>query len=156
DQVYLDLLAGWREAWQRGDEARREAGGVLNGETAARAVTGVNGLGRERGGMATGPLRLDEPGGARRLTVPGRRAALAAAAENVGRHEDGSVAEVTLTFRATGVPGLGFRRYGLRPAPVPGAVDAAGTGGVPGTGEWADIPGATIENDLIAVTADPA
>src|SRR5580700_8297983 len=25
DQVYLDLLAGWREAWQRGDEARRDA-----------------------------------------------------------------------------------------------------------------------------------
>src|SRR6202166_2843207 len=25
DEVYLDLLAGWREAWQRGDEARRSA-----------------------------------------------------------------------------------------------------------------------------------
>ena len=25
DQVYLDLLAGWREAWQRGDAARRAA-----------------------------------------------------------------------------------------------------------------------------------
>ena len=25
DQVYLDLLAGWREAWQRGDAARQDA-----------------------------------------------------------------------------------------------------------------------------------
>src|SRR5262249_8362608 len=25
DEVYLDLLAGWREAWQRGDAARRDA-----------------------------------------------------------------------------------------------------------------------------------
>ena len=25
DQVYLDLLAGWREAWQRGDAARHDA-----------------------------------------------------------------------------------------------------------------------------------
>ena len=25
DQVYLDLLAGWREAWERGDAARRDA-----------------------------------------------------------------------------------------------------------------------------------
>ena len=33
DQVYLDLLGGWREAWQRGYEARRDAAGVL----AARA-----------------------------------------------------------------------------------------------------------------------
>ena len=31
DQVYLDLLGGWREAWQRGDEARRDAAAYLAG-----------------------------------------------------------------------------------------------------------------------------
>ena len=35
DQVYLDLLGGWREAWQRGDQARRDAAAEL----AARADT---------------------------------------------------------------------------------------------------------------------
>ena len=35
DQVYLDLLGGWREAWQRGDEVRRDAVSYL----AARADT---------------------------------------------------------------------------------------------------------------------
>src|SRR5229473_382306 len=31
DQVYLDLLAGWREAYERGDEARRDAAAFLAG-----------------------------------------------------------------------------------------------------------------------------
>src|SRR5690242_9434298 len=55
DEVYLDLLAGWREAWERGDTARREAVGFLTGAVDARgedgadglAVTVVNGLARE-------------------------------------------------------------------------------------------------------------
>src|SRR5579863_7487296 len=80
DEVYLDLLAGWREAWQRGDTARREALAFLtgavpggagaaatgtaadgagdgdgdgDGDGAGLAVTVVNGLARERDGMAT-------------------------------------------------------------------------------------------------------
>src|SRR5580693_2787368 len=32
DQVYLDLLAGWREAFERGDGARRDAAGFLAGQ----------------------------------------------------------------------------------------------------------------------------
>ena len=36
DQVYLDLLAGWREAWQRGDAARRDAIAFLAAWTRAR------------------------------------------------------------------------------------------------------------------------
>src|SRR5260370_7914885 len=31
DQVYLDLLGGWREAWQRGHDARQAAAGYLAG-----------------------------------------------------------------------------------------------------------------------------
>ena len=33
DQVYLDLLAGWREAWQRGDSARHDAIDFIVGGT---------------------------------------------------------------------------------------------------------------------------
>src|SRR5580692_2855318 len=55
DEVYLDLLASWREAWQRGDAARRDAIAFLtgNGDGPSLAVTVVNGLARERDGMAT-------------------------------------------------------------------------------------------------------
>jgi alpha-mannosidase len=153
DQVYLDLLAGWREAWQRGDEARRAAidfiagGGSAGGGSAGeRAVTVVNGLARERDGVATVTVRLDEPGTAW-LTVHGPDGdVMPALAEGIRRHDDGSLAEVTLTFRAVGVPALGHRRYALRPAVAP----------APGAGGWAEAGGATIENEAYLVTADPA
>jgi len=38
DQVYLDLLAGWREAYERGDAARRDAIGYLAGRADTAAV----------------------------------------------------------------------------------------------------------------------
>ena len=65
DQVYLDLLAGWREAWQRGDEARRDAiaflteadegadGGSAAGPTGS-ADGWAGGDGGERAGAAAG------------------------------------------------------------------------------------------------------
>ncbi|HEX6451998.1 MAG TPA: glycoside hydrolase family 38 C-terminal domain-containing protein, partial [Trebonia sp.] len=146
DQVYLDLLAGWREAWQRGEEARREAVTFLTGAAEPGGygtVTVFNGLARERDGMAAVTVRLDEPGAAAWLEITDADEVLPALAEGVRRHADGSLAEVTLTFRATAVPGLGLRQYGLRAS----AREAGG---------WADVPGAAIENDLLAITADPA
>jgi len=157
DQVYLDLLAGWREAWQRGDAARRDAidfittaaesGGAAPG--ADRAVTVVNGLARERDAMATVTVRLGAPGtGWLEVRDPESGAPVPALAEGVRRHADGSLAEVTLTFRARGVPALGYRRYPLAPAPAGGSA-----GGAEG---WTDVDGAAIENEFLAVTADPA
>ncbi len=127
DQVYLDLLAGWREAWQRGDAARRDAIAFLAGSgsgsgpgPAGLAVTVANGLARTRDGMATATVRLAAPGSVW-LTVldPVSAAPLPALAEGTQWHDDGSLAEVTLTFRATGVPALGFKRYPLRAVPMP-------------------------------------
>ncbi|MBO0804716.1 MAG: glycoside hydrolase, partial [Nocardiopsaceae bacterium] len=112
DQVYLDLLADWREAWQRGDEARRDALSFLSGTGGTGIVTVFNGLARERDGMATVTVRLEEPG-TPWLTLTDGDAGVPALAEHVRRHADGSLAEVTLTFRASAVPGLGLRRYGL-------------------------------------------
>jgi alpha-mannosidase len=162
DQVYLDLLAGWREAWQRGDAARRAAidfitggsGGGISGGGASpggeRAITVVNGLARERDGVATVTVRLDGPGIAW-LTVHSPDGDLVPAlAEGARRREDGSLAEVTLTFRALGVPALGYRRYALRRAAAPDAAGWADTGAGVGAGA------ATIENDAYLVTADPA
>jgi alpha-mannosidase len=156
DQVYLDLLAGWREAWQRGDEARRSAVAFLAGEVSAAglagtglaagpglAVTVANGLARERDGMATVTVRPDAPGidGLEVVEVVSG-AVIAALAEGARRRDDGSLAEVTLTFRARDVPALGFRRYTLRATS-------------PRNDSWADIEGTTIENEAFAVTADP-
>ncbi len=173
DQVYLDLLGGWREAFERGDEARRDAAGYLAGLAAtgdagpaagpsgARAVAGggeaagiaaivvFNTLSRARDGMATITLEPGEPGpgpawiGLRDDTG----AEVPFLAEGAVRHPDGSLAAVTVTFRARAVPSLGYRSYLVTSAPLP---DAARSGG------WQAADGHTISNDSFAVTADPA
>jgi alpha-mannosidase len=158
DEVYLDLLAGWREAWQRGDTARRDAVSFLTGANAGLsgadggglAVTVVNGLARERDGMATVTVKLTDPGTPwLAVTDPVTGDPVPALADGVRRHPDGSLAEVTLTFRARGVPPLGFLTYPLAAAAQPGQPgDAAGG---PGTGGWTDADGLTIENDAFLV-----
>ena len=215
DQVYLDLLAGWREAWQRGDAARRDAiafladsdpagsdpagsdsagsdsagsgsGSGASGSATGLAVTVANGLARTRDGMATATVRLDSPGSVWLAVLdPVSAEPLPALAEGTQWHEDGSLAEVTLTFRASGVPALGFKRYPLRAVPMPDETDdpavspgtagespaavdtaagdtAAGdtaSAGVPESArvcDWFDVDGFTISNDAFGVTADPA
>ena len=59
------------------------------------------------------------------------------------RRDDGSLAEVTLTFRARDVPALGTRTYRLQAADT-------------GAGGWQEADGTAIENDAYLVTADPA
>ena len=163
DEVYLDLLAGWREAWQRGDAARAGRGRVpdrARGGTAGAgvptvrlAVTVVNGLARERDGMATATVRLDARRAPRGWRSSTRRsgAPVPALAEGVRRHPDGSLAEVTLTFRARGVPPLGFLPLPARPRPT------RSTARPPA--HWRAWParrrtleGLAIENDAFAVT----
>ncbi|MFY9864098.1 MAG: glycoside hydrolase, partial [Trebonia sp.] len=169
DQVYLDLLAGWREAWQRGDSARHDAIDFIVGGAAGagagdgRAVTVVNGLARERDGMVTVTVRPGSPpAGWLEVRDPETGAAVPALAEGVRRQPDGSLAEVTLTFRATGVPPLGFLRYPLRATPMPDETDetdetAAGPGAERArVCDWEEADGVTISNDVLAVTVDPA
>ncbi|HEX4290503.1 MAG TPA: glycoside hydrolase family 38 C-terminal domain-containing protein, partial [Trebonia sp.] len=157
DEVYLDLLAGWREAWQRGDAARQDAVSFLTGASSSLtgavtpapggtrlAVTVANGLARERDGMATATVRLAAPGTPwLTVTDPVTGNPVPALADGVRRHPDGSLAEVTLTFRARGVPALGFLRYPLAAAPGPAW---------PGDDGWADADGLAIENDAFRVT----
>jgi len=175
DEVYLDLLASWREAWQRGDTARRGAIAFLtgavpggagaavtgtadtadtadtgaggDGDDAGLAVTVVNGLARERDGMATVTVRFPSPG-TPWLTVidPEAGDPVPALTDGVRRHPDGSLAEATLTFRARGVPPLGFLRYPVVAAAVP-----AGPGG-PAADGWTDAEGLAIENEAFLVT----
>jgi len=71
DQVYLDLLGGWREAWELGSGARRDAVAFLSGSgqagsgepaQAGRPVRVFNGLARPRAQMATVTVRVPEDG----------------------------------------------------------------------------------------------
>ncbi len=144
DQVYLDLLGGWREAWELGSAARRDAAAYLAGPGGPDlTVSVVNGLARPRDGMARVTVQVRQDG-TRWLEVRDHAGApVPSVAEGVARRPDGSLAEVTLTFPALGVPALGLRAYRLQAADAP----AAG---------WREAAGTVMENPAYRVTADPA
>ncbi len=173
DQVYLDLLGGWREAWQRGDEARRDAAAYLAGladtrlpgrmdeasgaagqpgagtaggaGAGARALTVFNMLSWARSGLVRSDLEFPAPGPGW-ITLHDRSGEVPFLAEAARRHPDGTLAAVTLAFRAADVPALGYRTYWVTPAPGAG----------PAQGGWDPHPGTVIENETFLVEADPA
>jgi alpha-mannosidase len=181
DQVYLDLLAGWREAYERGDAARREAAVFLAGlaDTAsvpgtdpgataghdARAVVVFNTLSWSRSGVAQITLEFPEPGPGRAELRDAAGGAVPALAEGVIRHGDGSLARLTLAFRATDVPALGYRTYlavplttgPLTTGPLTtGPLTTGRAAGPADDGGWAPADGTVIENGAFRVEADPA
>ena len=150
DQVYLDLLGGWREAWELGSAARRDAVAALAGPTGpGLGVSVFNALARPRGGVARVTVQVPDDG-TRWLEVrDGAGQPVRALAEGVRRRPDGSLAEMTLTLAVADVPALGSLSYRLVPA------DPSSEW----TGEWRQDAFAaenTIENGRYAVTADPA
>jgi alpha-mannosidase len=150
DQVYLDLLGSWREAWELGSDARRAAAAYLSGDTAqgAMPVLVFNGLARVREQTATVTVPAPEDGTRWVELRDDAGRPVPALAEGVRRREDGSLAEVTLTFVARGVPALGYRAYQVVPV-----ADKQGM-----TAGWHEVTGVpfAIENGRYLVTADPA
>jgi hypothetical protein len=173
EQVYLDLLAGWREAYGRGEAARRAAAGFLAGlidtrslgaagappaRPAAEAPAGpgavlradgrclavFNTLSFPRVDLATVRLGFGPPGPPGLTLRDEAGAAVPFLAEGAQRHPGGGLAEVTLAFRAE-VPALGYRAY--RVAAAPGRdLEQAG---------WQPAGGTAIANDAFAACADP-
>ena len=160
DQVYLDLQGSWREAWELASGARRTAAARLAGTGQGLAVSVVNGLARTRNGMVRVTVPVSR-GDIRWLEIRDDAAMLVPAlAEGVRRRDDGSLAEVTLTFRATDVPALGRRTYRLKATGQhQWTAHEPGSGGYePAAAEWQEITGSAyvIENGRYVVTADPA
>jgi alpha-mannosidase len=123
DQVYLDLLAGWREAFELGAAARRSAvtGLAARADTlgAGQAVLVANPLSWPRGGVARIDVTFPAPGPSS-LTVSDDEGALVPAVVSaVTRHPDGSIAAASLTAVARDVPALGYQVWHVRPAPAP-------------------------------------
>jgi alpha-mannosidase len=129
DQVYLDLLAGWRDAWTTGGDvlAAATADLVSHVDTSGDglALTVLNGLAWPR----TDLVRVELPAGEWSL----RDAAGAAVpAVQEGR---------TLAFVAADLPATGWRTYRLVP------------GGTPG---WTAASGSTIRSEAYELSVDPA
>lgn len=106
DQVYLDLLTGWRDAWELGRAARDDALALLSGAVGAGDVIVWNPLTCPRTDVVT--ARLDRPLGARVRVLDADGAELAAHVEHGGR---------SVSWLARDMPSLGWRAYRL----VPGA-----------------------------------
>lgn len=121
DQVYLDLLGGWREGHDLGDRIRREAIDHLGARVDTRGeglpILVFNTLSWPRSDVATVTLPLpdegvraveirDDAGAEVAATIAGRRL-----------RADGSLAEVALSFVAREVPALGYRTYRAVPLP---------------------------------------
>ncbi|MFD0522108.1 glycoside hydrolase family 38 N-terminal domain-containing protein [Paractinoplanes durhamensis] len=120
DQVYLDLLAGWREAYELAATARRRAIGALaaRADTAGpgRAVLVANTLSWPRDDVARIKLDYPAPGPPAVAVTDEHGRQLPAVAEAVTRHEDGTVAAITLSVAADDVPALGYRTWHVVPA----------------------------------------
>jgi alpha-mannosidase len=117
DQVYLDLLTGWRDAWELGRAARDNSLEALSAavNTQAGDVIVWNPLTHQRTDIVTARLRAPIGAGVRVLDVDGTE--LPAHVEDDGH---------SVTWLARDVPSLGWRSYrlvatderaGWRPAP---------------------------------------
>ncbi len=130
DQVYLDLLTGWREAWEIGSTVRDNALAALSGAFGGAPIMVWNPLAHKRTDVAT--VRLAEPlsGGVALVDDQGDRVPVLVEAD--GR---------TLTWVARDVPGLGFRAYRVEPGD-------AGLG-------WQRVDDAAIANGRYRIRVDP-
>ena len=172
DQVYLDLLGGWREAFERGEEVREEAAGFLaslvntkqqyatdgaGGDPQARTVVVFNTLSWPRAGLAARTLEFTAPGPAWLALTDETGAGVPFLAEGIRRHPDHGLASVRITFLAD-VPALGYRSYRVSAAPETESASGTGSGADPGAtaAGWAALLGTVIGNDTFEVSADPA
>ncbi|GGU28558.1 alpha-mannosidase [Lentzea flava] len=143
DQVYVDLLTGWREA----DELGRSVLGDAIEHLASRAdTTGpgeavivVNTLAFARDAVTTVTVLLPGFRGARVTDADGHE--VSAATEAVVRHPDRTL-ELTLTFVARQVPANGYRVYRVVDAPS-----------LPPF--WMPKTGTSISSSSFVVEADP-
>ncbi|MEN3539856.1 NEW3 domain-containing protein [Microbispora sp. ZYX-F-249] len=137
DQVYLDLMTGWREAWDLGgrvlDASLRRLGEGLTG------VAVWNPSSWPRTDLVRVRLTLPEPGAYGVRLESGGGLLL----EHPERHPDGSLAAVDAVFVAAGVPALGYRTFRLAPTAEPAPIG------------WAAGEGTRIGNATHAVEVDP-
>ncbi|OBH05338.1 NEW3 domain-containing protein [Mycobacterium sp. E1747] len=130
DQVYLDLLTGWRDAWELG-RATRDAALALLSRPLGGDVAVWNPLAQQRTDVVT--ARLDAPLGAGVRVLDTDGSELPVHVEDGGR---------SVSWLARDVPSLGWRAYRL----VPGG----------GPAGWEAVPGAAIANERYRLEVDPA
>ncbi|MCB0949979.1 MAG: alpha-mannosidase, partial [Mycobacterium sp.] len=128
DQVYLDLLTGWRDAWQLGHDIRDRALALISTAVDASVVV-WNPLAHRRSDVVT--LHLDEPLAGHVVDSDGHQVPV------LSEHGGHSI-----TWLALDVPSLGWRSYRIV------------TGGH--SEEWEPRAGSEIANDHYRLRIDQA
>jgi alpha-mannosidase len=133
DQVYLDLLTGWRDAWELGRAARDNSLDLLSGVISAADgdVVVWNPLAQRRSDIVT--VRVDAPLAAGVQVFDTDDTEVPAQVEDDGR---------TITWLADDVPSLGWRTYRLVPAGRPAS--------------WRPANGFSIANEHYRLAVDAA
>ncbi len=150
DQVYLDLLGGWREAWELGRGVLHSAIAYIGAQIdvpidvdSHRTVAVFNPSSWERAGL----VRLDLPVGESELAgwrvMDDTGTEIPVLLETSTGRSDGSPERATVVFRADDVPPIGYRTYRLIVAEAN-----------PDSG-WKAASGFTAENDRFLVEVDP-
>ncbi|MGZ5390404.1 MAG: glycoside hydrolase family 38 N-terminal domain-containing protein [Mycobacterium sp.] len=129
DQVYLDLLTGWRDAWELGTTARDNALALLSRAVDGRVVV-WNALAHKRSDVVT--ARFEEPVGSGVRVFDSDGAELPTHVEH-----DGHV----VSWLARDVPSLGWQSYRLAPST---AIEG-----------WKTLDGSEIGNSHYRLRADP-
>jgi alpha-mannosidase len=129
DQVYLDLLTGWRDAWELAGSVRDSALAQLSGAISGDVVV-WNTQAFDRTDVVT--ARLDAPAAGVRV-VDADGVSLPTLVEHGGR---------SVSWLAAGVPSLGWRAYRLV------------TGGA--SSGWEPLAGYEITNQQHRLVVDPA
>ncbi|WP_459983659.1 glycoside hydrolase family 38 N-terminal domain-containing protein, partial [Mycobacterium avium] len=129
DQVYLDLLTGWRDAWELGRTVRDDALALLSRRVDGADVTVWNPLNGRRTDVVTARLDAAPGAGVRVLDADG--AEVPAHVEHGGR---------SVSWLARDVPSLGWRAYRL-------VAGEAASG-------WAPLRGSAIANEHYRLAVD--
>ena len=130
DQVYLDLLTGWRDAWELGRSIRDNSLAVLSSVIDGDVIV-WNTLTQQRTDIVTAQIDPPLPAGVRVLDADGTE--LPTLVEHDGR---------SVSWLARQVPSLGWRAYRLAPAGEP-------------TG-WHPVAGSVIDNEHYRLEVDAA
>jgi alpha-mannosidase len=149
DQVYLDLLAGWREArdlaHQAHDDATAFLAGLIQVENHGWAVTVFNALSWQRSDLVDVVCDLSEQHTAGMALHDLGGGEVPFLLESATRSDDGLLGTVTLRFLAQDVPSMGHRTWLLKPSdPLPQGA------------EWTVVDQEDVSNETHRVRVDPA
>ncbi|MFC6081830.1 glycoside hydrolase family 38 N-terminal domain-containing protein [Sphaerisporangium aureirubrum] len=145
DQVYLDLLTGWREAHDIGTDVLSRSLAALTARVDTRGDGTAVVVWNPSSWARTDLVRVRVPlPGATGVRVTGPAGELPVLLENPEHGDDGTLVAADVVVLAPGVPPLGFRT--LRVEPLTGA---------PSSG-WAVSDGLAIANGAHLVEVDPA